>query len=124
GARSAPAPRTPDRAWQRSWCGAGVSSRGRSWLRRRRRLRRTLTSGALDRRRVRSRLGLAGFRQLHGPVGGLSGVDLEKAGAIEAARQAVLGSANAEFLLARAHESLARPFAATIVVDRIDIIVA
>ena len=54
----------------------------------------------------------------------LAGVDLEEAGAVEAARQAVVGAADGEFLVARAHEGLARPFAAAIVVDRIDVIEA
>jgi hypothetical protein len=38
---------------------------------------------------------------LHGPGTLLAGVDLEKAGAIETARQAILGALDGEFLVAR-----------------------
>ena len=41
-----------------------------------------------------------------------------------AARQAILGAPNGEFLVARAHVGLARPFAAAVVVDRVDVIEA
>ena len=54
----------------------------------------------------------------------LAGVDLEEAGAVEAARQAILGALDGEFLVARAHEGLAGPFAAAVVVDRVDVIEA
>ena len=54
----------------------------------------------------------------------LAGVDLEEAGAVVAARQAVLDALDGEFLVARAHEGLAGPFAAAVVVDRVDIIEA
>src|SRR5215813_5626507 len=43
---------------------------------------------------------LVGLRQLHRPGSLLSGVDLEKPGAVEAARQAVLGPLDGEFLVA------------------------
>ena len=43
---------------------------------------------------------LGGVGQLHGPGALLAGVDLEEAGAVIAARQAVLGAANGELLLA------------------------
>src|SRR5262249_57281011 len=75
--------------------------------------------------RVRSRLALARFGELHGPVGLIAGVDLEEAGAVITMRQAVADTgANHEFLVARAHECLARPLAAAVVVDRIDVVVA
>ena len=75
------------------------------------------------RQRLLRRL-LGRFGELHGPGALLAGVDLEEAGAIIAAREAVLDAADGEFLVARAHEGLARPFAAAVVVDRIDIVKA
>src|SRR5450631_3427973 len=42
--------------------------------------------------------------------------------ALEAARQAILGALDGEFLVARAHEGLSRPFAAAIVIQRVDVI--
>ena len=68
-------------------------------------------------RRLVGRLG-----ELHGPGPLLAGIDLEEAGAVIAAREAILDAADGEFLVARAHEGLARPFAAAVVVDRIDVI--
>ena len=65
-----------------------------------------------------------GVGELHRPGALLAGVDLEEAGAVEAARQAILGALDGEFLVARAHEGLARPFAAAVVVDRVDVIEA
>src|ERR1700722_6610046 len=44
--------------------------------------------------------------QLHGPGALLAGVGLEEAGTVEAARQAILGALDGEFIVARAHESL------------------
>ena len=67
---------------------------------------------------------LVGFGQLHGPGALLAGIDLEEAGAVKAARQAILGALDGEFLVARAHEGLSRPFAAAVVVERVDIIEA
>ena len=69
-----------------------------------------------------ARLLFAGFGQLHGPGALLAGVDLEEAGAVETARQAILGALDGEFLVARAHEGLSRPLAAAVVIERIDII--
>ena len=63
-----------------------------------------------------------GFGQLHGPGALFAGIDLEEAGAVEAARQAILGALDGEFLVARAHEGLSRPLAAAVVIERIDII--
>ena len=62
------------------------------------------------------------FGQLHGPGALLAGIDLEEAGAVETARQAILGALDGEFLVARAHECLSRPFAAAVVIERVDII--
>src|SRR6185312_375512 len=53
----------------------------------------------------------------------LAGVHLEKAGSVKAARQAIVGAANGELLVARAHEGAAGPLAAAVVVDRVDVIV-
>ena len=64
------------------------------------------------------------FGELDRPDLLLAGVDLEEAGAVVAAREAILGAADGEFLVARAHEGLARPFAAAVVVDRVDVIEA
>jgi hypothetical protein len=63
-----------------------------------------------------------GFGQLHGPGSLFAGVDLEEAGAVEAARQAILGALDGEFLVTRTHEGLSRPFAAAVIVERVDII--
>src|SRR5262252_1716082 len=66
----------------------------------------------------------AGLGQLHCPGLLLAGIDFEKAGPVEATSEAVSGAPYSEFLVARAHERLARPFAATVIIDRIDIIEA
>src|SRR5688500_635201 len=104
----------PGQALRRSWLGAGVSSgllllgrRGQRRVWRRRLLRRLI-----------GRLG-----ELHCPGALLCGVDFEKAGPVIAAREAVLDALDGEFLIARAHESLARPFAAAIVVNRMNIVI-
>src|SRR5829696_8128852 len=52
----------------------------------------------------------------------LAGVDLDEAVAVEAAREAVLDAADRELALPGAHEGAAGPFAAAVVVDRIDIV--
>src|SRR3981081_633306 len=77
-----------------------------------------LTGGA---RRARRRL-FAGFGQLHRPGPLFAGVNLEEAGAVEPARQAILGALDGEFLVARAHEGLSRPLAAPVVIERVDVI--
>src|SRR4051812_17288603 len=121
------------RASPRFWSGGVVSlnfSSG-SWrygLRRcaGRRGRRRATRGRTTRGRCTDGSGAARrftrFGQLHGPGPLFAGIDFEEAGAVIAARQAILGAADREFLVARAHESLSRPFAATVIVDRIDVI--
>ena len=73
-------------------------------------------------RHLLRRLLFAGFGQLHGPGALLAGVDLEEAGAVEAARQAILGALDGEFLVARAHEGLSRPLAAAVVIERVDVV--
>src|SRR4029079_2990496 len=50
-------------------------------------------------------------------------VDLEEPGAVVAACQTILGTLDGEFLVARTHEGLSRPFAAAVIVERIDVIV-
>src|SRR3954463_11093653 len=103
---------TPDPASRRSWCGAAVSfgllrqSRDRGWRDARRELRGLVTR----------------FGELHRPGALLGRIDLEEAGAVIAARKAVLDALDGEFLVARAHEGLAGPFAAPVVVDRIHIV--
>ena len=64
------------------------------------------------------------FGELDRPRRLVAGVDLEEAGAVVAARQTIVGAADGELLVARAHEGLARPFAAAIVVERVDVIEA
>src|SRR3569833_4392013 len=117
----------PARAWRRAWCGADVSFlpilRGarrrwrpaRPWYRQRRLCsgRHYRPSGTL--------LGRVG--QLHRPRPLLAGIDLEEPGAGEAARQAIVGAADGELLVARAHEGAAGPFAAAAIIDRVDVIV-
>src|SRR4029079_19000849 len=67
---------------------------------------------------------LVGFGQLHGPCSLFAGVDLEKAGAVVTTRQAILGALDGEFLVARTHEGLSGPFAAAVIVKRVDVIEA
>src|SRR4051812_14569449 len=113
------------RGSQRSWCGEDVSSIGCS-----RNERRSLPSGCGQWNvRCARCAGLArtlfgGLGELHGPGALLAGVDLEEAGAVEAARKAILGAADGELFVARAHVGLTGPFAATVVVDRVDVIEA
>src|SRR3954469_5208288 len=103
---------TPDQGSRRSWCGAAVSfallrqSRDRGWRDARRELRRLVTR----------------FGELHRPGALLGRIYLEEAGAVIAARKAVLDALNGEFLVAGTHKGLARPFAAAVVVDRIHIV--
>src|SRR3954464_2775229 len=103
---------TPDQGSRRSWCGAAVSfallrqSRDRGWRDARRELRGLVTR----------------FGELHRPGALLGGVDLEEAGAVIPARKAVLDALDGEFLVARAHEGLAGPFAASVVVLRVDVV--
>ena len=66
---------------------------------------------------------LVGFGQLHGPCSLFAGVDFEEPGAVVAARQAILGALDGEFLVTRTHEGLSRPFAAAVIVERVDVIV-
>src|SRR5262245_2143342 len=92
------------RAWRQSWRGAGVSWSGAPGWRRRRQCCRW--ARIADRRAGRQwpigRL-LGGVGQLHRPGTLLAGIDLEKSGAVVAARQAVLGAANGEFFFAGTH---------------------
>src|SRR3981081_2123066 len=60
--------------------------------------------------------------ELDGPGRLVAGIDLEKACTIIAARQAIVGAADGELLCPRTHEGLAGPFAAAIVVDRVNVI--
>ena len=117
-------PTRPARAWRRSWRGAGVSFG--CCLRRRPTAARWRPAAAALRRRV----------GCSGRSGGCSAVSVsctvqERCSPVStskkpvrsiAARQAILGAADGEFLVARAHEGLARPFAAAVVVDRVDVI--
>src|SRR4029079_9890365 len=110
------------REWRRSWRGADVSWSGASGRRRQRRRWARISKRRARRQWARGLL-FGGVRQLHRPGALLVGIDLEKAGAIVAARQTVLSPADSELFLTCAHVSLARPLAATVVVDRIDVIV-
>src|SRR3981081_1484585 len=62
------------------------------------------------------------FGELDGPGRLVAGIDFEKACTIIAARQAIVGAADGELLFPRTHEGLAGPFAAAIVVDRVNVI--
>src|SRR5215472_14649428 len=115
------------RGSRRSWSGADVASVAVS-RRRRRRARSAGSRRGLKHRNARLQ-GLHGrlvsrFGELHGPGRLVAGIDLEEAGAVIAAREAIFGSADGELLFPRAHEGLAGPFAAAIVVDRIDVVEA
>src|SRR5262249_30772100 len=112
---------------RRSWSGADVASVAVS-RRRRRRARPAGSRRGLKHRDARLQ-GLHGrlvgrFGELDGPGRLVAGIDLAEAGAIIAAREAVFGSADGDLLFPRAHEGLAGPFAAAIVVDRIDVVEA
>ena len=75
-------------------------------------------------RHLLRRLLFAGFGQLHGPGALFAGIDLEEAGAVETARQAILSALDGEFLVARAHEGLSRPLAAAVIIERVDVIIS
>src|ERR1700733_9860657 len=66
---------------------------------------------------------LARFGQLHGPGALFAGIDLEKAGAVVTAGQAIADAADRKFLVAGAHIGFAHPFAAAIIIDGVDIII-
>ncbi len=85
---------------------------------------RLIGSGAPCRGWRRDRRGLSLFGELNGPVFLLAGIDFEETGAIEAARETIRDAFDGELFFARAHEGLACPFAALIVIKRIDIIKA
>src|SRR5262252_7581227 len=114
----------PDRGSRRSWCGAGASSpRTSGW---RQGLQRPHA-----RRRGKCLAGrplltgrFARFRQFYRPGLLLSSVDFEKAGPVVTAGEAISGAPDGEFLVAGAHEGLARPLATPVIVDRVDIIEA
>ena len=117
------------RAWRRSWRGAGVSLLGAflpAARPRAARWRRPAARGGVrcgDRRQT---------------AGGCSALSVsctvqERCSPVStskkpvrsiAARQAIVGAADGEFLLARAHEGVAGPFAAAVVIDRVDVIIA
>src|SRR5260370_13773114 len=64
------------------------------------------------------------FGKLNRPRGLVARVDFEEAGAVITARQAIVGPADGELLFPRAHEGLAGPFPAAIVVHGGDVIQA
>ena len=64
----------------------------------------------------------AGVGQLPGPGLLFAGIDFEKTRPIKTAREAILSASDREFLIARTHESLTRPFAAAVIIDSIDVI--
>src|SRR5215467_130806 len=115
------------RAWRRSWFGAAVSSRRAS--RRKGRNRGRSPVAACRRSRNKGSVGtlrrlLGGIGQLHRPRPLLAGVDLEESGSVITAGKTVFRAANGEYLVGGAHESLPRPFAPAVIVDRIDVIKA
>src|SRR5262249_20586560 len=119
----------PARASQRSWSGAAVASVLASGRRRSCGCGpRSGWGGGCRRRRRRTRLQrllrrlLGRFGELHRPRRLLAGVDLEEAGTVVAAREAVVGALDGEYLIQRAHEGLARPLAAAVIIDRVDVI--
>ena len=125
-ARSSRRRTRPGRAWRRSWRGAGVSllaapprggggaaAGGRLACRRRARRQRR-AAGVCSAVSVSCTV-----QERCSPVS-----TSKKPVRSIAARQAIVGAADGEFLFARAHEGLAGPFAAAVVVDRVDVIVA
>src|SRR5215470_15423030 len=114
----------PDRGLRQSSCDAAASScKTSGWGQRLQRPRAGRGHGRLTRKALLPGR-FAGLGQLHRPRLLLAGIDFEKAGPVEAASEAVAGATDGEFFVAGAHERLARPFAATVIIDRIDIIKA
>src|ERR1700748_3110454 len=113
----------PARALRRFWCVVAASFRRAP--RHRPRWRLLLAGWRYGQQRLvggeRVRL-FVGIRELHSPGLLFAGVDLEETCAIIPARQAILGAAHGEFLVARTHECLTRPFATAVIVNRVDVI--
>src|SRR3954452_19559323 len=103
----------------RFWSGADVASVAASGRRRRRAgpagRWRSLQHWNTRLQRLHWRL-VGRFGQLNGPRRLVAGIDFEEAGAVIAARQAIVRAADGELLFPRAHEGLARPFAAAVIV--------
>src|SRR3954451_15756786 len=117
---------TPDRGSRRFLSGADVASVAASG-RRRRSGRPAGRRRRLKHRDTRLQRLLHGclvgrFGELDRPGRLVAGIDFEKARAVITARQAIIGAADRELLFPRAHEGLTGPFAATIVVDRVDVV--
>src|ERR1700756_2520548 len=115
------------RGSRRSWSGADVASvaasRRRSWRGGSARSWRGLKHRNARLQGVHGCL-VGRFGELDGPGRLVAGIDFEKAGAIIAAREAIVRTADGELLFPRAHECLAGPFSAAVIVDRIDVIEA
>ena len=62
------------------------------------------------------------FGELDRPALLFAGIDFEEAAAVEAAGEAILRAADRELPLAGAHEGAAAPFAAPVVIDRVDVV--
>ena len=86
--------------------------------------RATRAHGSRNSRHALLRGLFIGFGQLHGPSSLFAGIDFEEPGAVEPARQAILGALDGEFLVTRTHEGLSRPFAAAVIVEGVDVIEA
>src|SRR3569833_280361 len=104
------------RAWRRTWRRSPLRSRQARHIAAR-------SDRAWNARYALLRRLFVGFGELHGPGPLVTGIHLEEAGAIEAARQAVFGTLDGNFLVARAHEGLTRPLAAAVIIERIDVII-
>src|SRR5215470_5352541 len=113
------------RGSRRFWSGADVASVAASGRRRRRAgpagRRRSLQHGNPRLKRLHWRL-VGRFGQLNGPGRLVTRIDLEEAGAVIAARQAVVRAADGEFFFPRAHEGLTRPFPAAVIIHGVNVV--
>jgi hypothetical protein len=90
--------------------------------------RRPVTRGWGWRRqwRARSRAKRLFIRlgELYGPGTLFASIDFEESCPFIASREAVVDAPNGELLVLRAHEGLSRPFAAALIVERVDVVKA
>src|SRR5262249_58342500 len=115
------------RGSRRSWSGADVASvaasRRRCWRGRSARSRRSLKHRNARLQRLHGCL-VGRFGELDGPGRLGAGIDFEKAGAIIAAREAIVSTADGELLFPRKPEKLAGTISPAVDRNRIHVMVA